>query len=70
MSEETTATGQIVFYAADQGYGYLRLTDSLEEFHFRTRNLAAGPVSKGDPVTFLLRQNRQGWFADRVRLLT
>ena len=59
--------GQIIFYDPERGYGYLRLTGTLEEFHFRRANLADGPVRKGDAVTFILREGRQGYFADAVR---
>ncbi len=60
--------GIVVFYLPDKGYGYVRVPDTREEFHFRTRNLL-DPVRAGDRVQFRLRQNRQGWFADEIRLL-
>lgn len=59
--------GIIIFYDPEKGYGYLRLAGTLEEFHFRRGNLAEGPVAKGDTVTFVLREGRQGYFADEVR---
>jgi len=61
------APGIVVFYDPEKGYGYLRLAGTLEEFHFRRGNLADGLVVKGDAVTFVLRQGRQGYFADEVK---
>lgn len=58
--------GIILFYDPKKGYGYLRLTGTLEEFHFRHKNLKAGPVTGGDAVTFVLRQGSQGYYADEI----
>lgn len=63
---ETSSLGTIVFYLPDRGYGYLRLHDTREEFYFRRGNLRAAAVGKGDVVRFVLRQNRQGYYADEV----
>lgn len=68
-TESHTSRGRIIFYDTERGYGYLRLHDSLEEFHFRERNLLDGPVEKGDLVSFTLRRNKQGYYADKVRYL-
>ena len=62
------AIGQVVFYLSDKGYGYIRLADTREEFHFRRKHLLE-PVHAGSWVQFELRQNKQGWFADAIRLL-
>ena len=62
-------TATVIFYYPDKGYGYLRLTGTREEFHFRRSNLLdpAAPPAAGSLVTFVLRRNRQGYFADDVR---
>lgn len=59
-------TGIIIFYLPEKGFGYLRLADTLEEFHFRKRNVRSFPLTKGDLVTFHLRQGRQGYYADQI----
>ncbi len=60
-------TGIIVFYLPEKGYGYLRLLDTKEDFHFREENLLCGSVTAGELVSFELKQGRQGYFADKVR---
>lgn len=59
-------SGIIIFYLSDKGYGYLRLNGTREEFHFRAKNVMDGPVSAGDQVSFVLREGRQGNFADEI----
>lgn len=61
--------GVIVFYLADKGYGYLRLRDTQEEFHFRAKNTLSEGLKAGDMVKFQLKEGRQGYYADRVELL-
>lgn len=58
--------GIIIFYLPAKGYGYLRLADTHEEFHFRTKNVLTTTLRPGDRVTFTLRQSKQGYFADRI----
>ncbi|CAH0998840.1 hypothetical protein LEM8419_00155 [Neolewinella maritima] len=58
--------GIIVFYLPDKGYGYVRLADTREEFHFRRQHLRVDSVQRGDRVRFILRQGRQGYFADAI----
>lgn len=60
-------TGEIIFYLPAKGYGYLRLRGTREEFHFRAKNLLSDTVTAGDHVTFVLRDGRQGYFADEVK---
>lgn len=62
----TSSLGTIVFYLPERGYGYLRLQGSLEEFHFRKQNLRVATVTRGDLVRFVLREGRQGWYADAI----
>lgn len=59
--------GVIVFYLKDKGYGYLRLPDTKEEFHFNTKHLKQN-VEAGDSVRFKLKRNNQGFFADEIEL--
>jgi cold shock CspA family protein len=63
-----TYQGVILFYLTDKGYGYLRIPGTREEFHFRKENLLQ-PVQAGDQVSFLLKQQRHGYFADQIKLL-
>lgn len=58
--------GTVIFYLPDRGYGYLRLRGSLEEFHFRRRNLRVPTVRKGELVRFVLRRGSQGYYADAI----
>ena len=67
--ETTGSPGVIVFYLADKGYGYVRLADTREEFHFRATNVVGRLPRKGDRVRFVLRQGRQGYFADHVTVV-
>jgi cold shock CspA family protein len=64
-----TYQGIIIFYLPEKGYGYLRVPDTREEFHFRKDNIQS-PVRAGDRVRFMLKQNRQGYFADQITLLS
>ena len=61
--------GRIVFYLPERGTGYLRLEGTLEEFHFRKKNLAEGleEVRKGQLVSFVLREGRGGYYADQIK---
>jgi cold shock CspA family protein len=63
-------TGIILFYLPEKGYGYLRLLDTREEFHFRDKNVLAAGLRKGDVVNFRLREGRQGYFADEISKAT
>jgi len=49
-----------------KGYGYVRVPETREEFHFRKKALAQ-PVKKGDQVEFEIKENKQGLFAVRIR---
>ncbi len=64
----SSSLGIILFYLPDRGHGYLRLEGTREEFHFRKSNLANGAVKQGDLVRFVLREGRQGYYADEVAL--
>ena len=62
----STSPGIVVFYLPEPGYGYLRLAGTREEFYFRRANLLSGPVQQGDRVTFVLREGRNGYYADEI----
>ncbi|MCX8212222.1 MAG: cold shock CspA family protein [Neolewinella sp.] len=59
--------GIILFYLPEKGYGYLRLLDTREEFHFRKKNLILHEIKAGDLVSFEMKQGSQGYFADQVQ---
>ena len=61
-------TGIIIFYLPSKGYGYVRIPDTREEFHFRSASLVQA-VKAGDYVRFKLKQNKQGYFADEIEHL-
>ena len=67
--DSSGSPGVVVFYLADKGYGYVRLEDTREEFHFRAANVVGRPPRKGDRVRFVLRRGRQGYFADAVTVV-
>jgi len=60
--------GVIIFYLAEKGYGYLRLRGTLEEFHFRAKQVIGPALKTGDLVRFRLAEGRQGYYADQVKL--
>lgn len=55
-------TGIVQFFLESKGYGYVRVPETREEFHFRRKALRT-PVKKGDQVRFRLVENRHGLFA-------
>ncbi len=62
-----THPGRIIFYLPERGTGYLRLEGSREEFYFQRRHLrGVDTVKKGDLVRFVLREGRQGYYADEI----
>ena len=64
-----SSLGTVLYYLPEKGYGYLRLEGTREEFYFRQRNLTGPPVRKGDRVRFVLREGRQGYYADSVEVV-
>ena len=60
-------TGTIVFYLPEKKYGYLRLAQTREEFHFRSKHLRYDLPKAGDLVTFSIRKTSQGYVADDIR---
>lgn len=56
--------GKIVFYDKEKHRGYIRLVDTLEEFHFRTSDSEAkAGFEAGAWVQFKLKQDRHGCHA-------
>ena len=52
-----------------KGYGYVRVPETREEFHFREKALSE-PVKKGDRVVFEIKENKQGLFAVHIRKMS
>uniref|UniRef100_UPI0024A9DD33 cold-shock protein n=2 Tax=Haliscomenobacteraceae TaxID=1937961 RepID=UPI0024A9DD33 len=59
-------TGVVQFFLQDKGYGYIRVPETREEFYVHRRNLLQ-PVERGMAVRFVLRENKQGPYADEVQ---
>ena len=59
-------TGVVQFFLQDKGYGYIRVPETREEFYVHRRNLLQ-PVERGMEVKFVLRENKQGAYADEVK---
>ncbi|OAV44133.1 hypothetical protein [Lewinella sp. 4G2] len=59
-------TGRILFYLETKGYGYLRLEGTLEEFHFRRKNLRFTEPQAGELVTFSIKALKSGVCADEI----
>lgn len=64
---ENRQQGTVIFYLRDKGYGYIRLMGTREEFHFREKNLATDLINATDQVTFIVKEGRQGYFADAIK---
>jgi len=58
--------GIIQFFMERKGFGYVRVPETREEFHFRKKALQS-PVKKGDRVSFEIKENKQGLFAVQIR---
>lgn len=60
--------GIVQFYLADKLYGFIRVPETREEFHFSGKKRLV-PLKKGDPVAFDLKEDKQGLIAVNVRKL-
>ena len=60
--------GIVLFYLADKLYGFIRVPDTMEEFHFSGKKLTA-PLVKGDAVSFDLKEGKQGLIAVNIQKL-
>lgn len=60
--------GQVIFFLQKRGYGYIRQSDSLEEFHVHHKNLLM-PIKDGDFVEFEIKKSKQGLIAVKVAKL-
>ncbi len=58
-------TGVVQFFLEDKGYGYIRVPETREEFFVQRRELRH-PIKRGMRVQFLLRRNKQGFYAAEV----
>ncbi|MBR9919868.1 MAG: cold shock domain-containing protein [Bacteroidetes bacterium] len=61
--------GIVQFYLSDKKYGYIRVSDTREEFFFSGRKLAFTP-QKGEEVQFELKEDKQGLKAINIKLST
>ena len=59
-------TGIVQFFVETKGYGYIRRPDTREEYYVHRRNLLE-PIRRGDRVEFVVRENKQGLYADEVK---
>ena len=57
--------GVVQFYLEKKGYGYIRVPETREEFYFQRQHLLS-PVSDGVRVSFTIREDRHGLYADEV----
>jgi len=58
-------TGIIQFYLKNRGFGYIRVSETGEEFHFAKKNLLE-EVEDKDVVTFELKKTKHGFYADLI----
>lgn len=57
--------GVVQFYLDERKYGYIRVPETREEFHFLGKDLH-GRVKKGDHVAFRLSESRHGFRATDI----
>ncbi|MEN0006046.1 MAG: hypothetical protein AAF798_17985 [Bacteroidota bacterium] len=60
--------GIIQFFIPAKGYGYVRVPETREEFHFTSKALVE-VVEKGMPVTFDIMEDRHGLHATNIRVI-
>ena len=58
--------GIVQFYLDEKKYGYIRVPETFEEFHFIRKDLLT-PVHKGDEVLFKLSESRHGFRAVEIK---
>ncbi len=58
--------GIVQFFIEKKGYGYIRVTETREEFYVHRKHLLE-PIKKGDSVCFELKEDRHGLYADQVK---
>ena len=57
--------GIIQFYLKKRGFGYVRVPETGEEFHFAKKNLREAIEDK-DAVSFVLKKTKYGFYADEI----
>lgn len=57
--------GIIQFYLKNRGFGYIRVPETGEEFHFAKKNLLE-EIKDKDTVTFELKKTKHGFYADEI----
>lgn len=61
-----TRNGIIQFYLKDRGFGYVRVPETGEEFHFMQKNLLESVEDK-DAVEFILKEKKNGYKVDQIK---
>lgn len=59
--------GIVQFFLKSKGYGYIRRPDTREEFYVHRRHLLE-KITKGDLVTFEVREDKNGLYAAKVKI--
>lgn len=66
MNKEATQTGIIQFYLKKRGFGYIRIPETGEEYHFAEKNLTEAIEDK-DQVQFELKKTKHGFHAANIK---
>ncbi|MGK0364939.1 MAG: CspA family cold shock protein [Saprospiraceae bacterium] len=59
-------TGIIQFYLKDRGFGYIRIPETGEEYHFAQKNLTE-EIENKDEVEFEVKKTKKGFYAANIR---
>ncbi len=59
-------TGIIQFYLKDRGFGYIRILETGEEYHFAEKNLME-KIKDKDQVQFELKKTKHGFYAANIK---
>lgn len=57
--------GIIQFYLKNRGFGYIRIPETGEEYHFAEKNLTE-EIEDKDVVKFELKKTKHGFYADSI----
>lgn len=60
--------GIVQYFLKTKGYGYIRVSETREEFYVHKKNLLE-PIQKGDIVEFEIAENKHGMYAIKVCIL-
>lgn len=59
-------SGIIQFYLKDRGFGYIRIPETGEEYHFSKKNLTE-KIENKDQIEFEIKKTKQGFCADNIK---